>query len=198
LRRAIPGLDRGTKWTTATNETTGSNGKPERTTGGLLHFLANNSRIHKYTAALTDFNEIQDNVYDVFDYTGEGSTGGDERLVLAGNGALNVLSKLAKDAGTINFGEVVKVYGMNLQRFVTPQGTFYVKTHPLMNQHPTFTNSMFVIDPPGIRYRPLRDTASKMNIQDNDEDLQKGQWLTEAGYEWHHLKTMKFLHNLTV
>jgi len=175
-----------------------SNGKPRRTTGGLLHFLAQAGRIHKYSAALTDINEWADNVYDVFDYTGEGSTGGDERLILCGNGAANALNKLAQSAGTVNYGEVVKVYGMNLTRLVLPQGTFFLKTHPLMNQHPVFTNSAFVIDPPGVRYRPFRDTKPQDNIQAPDADTDKGQWLSEVGCEFNHLKTMKFLHNIAV
>src|SRR5690606_33358972 len=50
------------------SEEVGANGKPIRTTGGLLSFLAAAGRIHKYTAALTTFANVMDNVYDVFDY----------------------------------------------------------------------------------------------------------------------------------
>jgi hypothetical protein len=180
------------------SETTGSNGKPLRTTGGLIEFLGAASRIYKYGAALTSLNDLLDQVYDVFDYTGDGSTGGDERLVFMGNAAANILNKLAQTDGTVNFGEVIKVYGMNFTKFVTPQGTFYMKTHPLMNRHPVYSSSMLVLDPPGLRYRPLRDTKSVPNIQANDADTEKGQWLTEAGFEFNHMQTMKFLHNLTI
>lgn len=180
------------------SETTGSNGKPLRTTGGIIEFLATAGRVFKYGAALTTLNDVLDNVYDVFDYTGEGTTGGDERMIFCGNLAANILNKLAVLDGTVNFGEVVKVYGMAFTKYVTPQGTFFIKTHPLFNQHPVYSASMLVIDPPGLRYRPLRDTKSMSNIQANDADTEKGQWLTEAGFEFNHMQTMKFLHNLSI
>ena len=179
-------------------EGVGSNGKPKRTTGGLRYFLASQNREHIFGAALTSINEFIDNASDVFDYTGDGDTGGDERLVLCGNGLLIALSKLAATAGQVNFGEIVKVYGMSLPRLVTPQGTFYFKSHPLLNIHSAYRNSGFIIDPPGLNYRHLRDTKSKDNIQGNGEDSKKGQWITEAGLEAHHMKTMKYIGNVTV
>jgi hypothetical protein len=119
------------------NETTGGGGKPKRYTGGLLSFLAGASRTDIATAMVgsTGMNTFTDAVQDVFDYTGDGSTGGDERLILCGNACATALSKAAVAAGTIQYGEIVKAWGMNLTRMVIPQGSFYIKTHPLMNQH---------------------------------------------------------------
>jgi len=184
-------------------ETTGSGGKPKRYTGGLLFFLAAASRVDTATAMVgvtsaaiaTLFSDLED----VFDYTGDGNTGGDERLILCGNGAMSAISKAAAAAGEVNFGEIVKVYGMNVTRLTIPQGSFYLKTHPLMNQHAVYTNSAFVIDPPGVKYRNLtgRDTKFEDNIQTPGKDSQEGQWRTEAGTEFHHLETMKYLHNIT-
>jgi len=185
------------------NETTGSGGKPKRYTGGLLFFLAAASRTDAATAMVgttaVAIQTLLDALEDVFDYTGDGSTGGDERMMLVGNGAMTAISKAAAAAGTVNFGEIVKVYGMNVTKLVIPQGSFYLKTHPLMNQHATFTNSAFVIDPPGVKYRNLTgsDTKFEDNIQTPGKDSKEGQWLTEAGAEFHHLETMKYLHAIT-
>lgn len=185
------------------NESTGSGGKPKRYSGGLLYFLAAAGRTDIATAMVgTDgraMHALIDDLTDVFDYTGDGSTGGDERMMLAGNGAMTAISKAATLSGEVQFGEVVKAYGMNLTRLTIPQGTFYIKTHPLMNQHAVYTNSCFVLDPPGLAYRPLdgRDTKTEDNIQTPGQDSIKGQWLTEAGVEFHHLETMKYLHNIT-
>lgn len=179
-------------------ETTGSNSKPLRYTGGLLWFLANDStsRLDAATAMVgaTGINTFFDTIYPVFDYN-SASGAGDERIVLAGNGALNAINKAAKAAGDVNFGEVVKVYGMNLTKLVTPQGTLYFKSHPLMNVNTRFTNSMFIIDPTALVYRPLRNRDTKFfdNIQANDADTNKGQWLSEVGLEARHLKTMMYL-----
>lgn len=179
------------------HETTGSNGKPKRYTGGLLYFLAAKNRILVKTAAYTHMRTLLDDVTDVFDFSGDGSTGGDERIVIAGNGALNTLSKLAENSGDVQFTDKIRVYGMNLREFIFPQGSFYVKSHPMFNRHPVYTNSMLILDPPALHWRPLRDTRFKDNVQANDADTRKGEWLTEGGTEFHHLETAKFITNIS-
>jgi hypothetical protein len=103
---------------------------------------------------------------------------------------------LNSPATRLNSTETLKVWGMQLDRWVTPQGDFLLKTHPLFNTHPILSASMFIIDTASLRYRYLRDTTFKDNIQNNDADTQKGQWLTEAGLEVNHEKTMAYLGNV--
>lgn len=178
----------------AKSEVTGPGGKPLRTTGGLRQFLSTNVTVFATTPTV---NSVLDALYPVFDYSGEGA--GDERIIFAGNGALNTFNKIIANNGNVKveFAGVVSTYGMKLQQFVTPQGIFYIKTHPLMNTHPRFTNSMFVINGAGLRYRHLRDTKAMDNIQANDADTQKGQWLTECGLEVNHERTFAYLGNVT-
>ena len=180
------------------NETTGANGKPQRLSGGLLWHLATYapSMITQYTTTPTE-TTFTDAIYKAFDYN---SGAGDERIVFAGNGALNSLNRLAatQSRTRVNFDGIVDVYGMKLQRWILPQGTIYVKSHPLFNTHPVHTYDMAVIDPTSLKYRHLRDTTFKDNIQDNDADHVKGQWLTEAGMEVEHAKTMAWLTNFKV
>lgn len=184
-------------------ETTGATaGKPMRYTGGLMYFLSQHSagtRITVKSSAYSDVETFLDDLNDVFDYTGDGATGGDERLVFCGNGALNAIGKAAVAAGTIQYGEIVKQWGMNLTRLTYPQGSVYFKTHPLFNVHSTFKNQMVAVDPPGLYYRPMkgRDTAPEDNIQAKDQDGKKGQWKTEAGLEFHHMETMKAIQNIS-
>ena len=113
--------------------------------------------------------------------------------------SFNSLNKLAKSSTStrINFDGVVKIYGMNLQRWILPQGTLYVKTHPLMNLHGLYSASAFVIDPSNIIYRPMknRDVKFKDNIQLPDADTRKGMWMGEVGIEVRHEKTMAYLGN---
>ena len=180
------------------DESVGANGKPLRTTGGLTEFLAAASRIIVRGGTYANINALYDDLADVFDYTGEGSTGGDERMLLCGNGAMNSINKLAAAAGTVNFGEIVKVYGMSLTRLVTSQGSFFIKSHPLLSRNTYHTNSVFVVDFPGLKYRYVQDTRSKDNVQGNGEDSIKGEWLTEAGLEVQHAKTMKMIANITI
>lgn len=179
-------------------ETTGSNGKPLRFTGGLLWALSQYAptMITAFTTTPTE-TTFTDAVYKVFDYN---SGAGDERVVFAGNGFLNSLNKLAasQTRTRVNFDGLIDVYGMKLQRWVLPQGTIYVKSHPLFNTHSRFTNDAVIIDPSSLKYRHMRDTTFKDNIQANDADETKGQWLTEAGLEAEHLKTMGWISNFVV
>lgn len=177
-------------------ETTGDNGKPLRYTGGLNSFISTNRTV--FSGGGTTFTE--DNFIDalapLFDHRGEGS--GNERIAFVGNGGLNAVNKLARTSAStrVNFNGTVKAYGMKLQEWIIPQGTLFLRTHPLMNIHPVFKYSAFVVNPRGLIYRHLRDTDFKDNIQDNDEDTKKGQWLTECGLEVHHEKTMGYFGNM--
>lgn len=173
-------------------ETTGPNGKPLRTTGGLRSFLQTNVTVF---ATSPTVNTFIDAVAPVFNYSGSGS--GNERLVFCGNGFLTTLNKLiASTSGVrVNYNGKIDVYGMKLMEFIMPQGTIYLRTHPLLNTHPRYNDAAFIVNPSGLIYRHLRDTAPQDNIQENDADTQKGQWLTEAGLEVQHEATMGYIGN---
>lgn len=159
-------------------ETTGANGKPLRFMGGLREFIPT-ATTTIFSASVT-LAQYLDALTPVFDFD---TPAGDERIVFCGNGYLNVLQLLANSAGDIQLGAVVNMFGMNLREFILPQGRIFLRTHPLMNRHAQYTNSAFILDMSSIKWRPLRDTKSQDNIQANDADTHKGQWLTEAGIE---------------
>ncbi len=175
-----------------------SSSHPKRYTGGLRHFISTNVTIFGTTPTE---DTLLDAIYPVFDFEGNGS--GDERIMFCGNGFLNSLNKLARTSSStrVNFdGYIKNAYGMRLQRWITPQGTFGVRTHPLLNRHGRFTYSAFIIDPSVLVWRPLagRDTKFKDNIQDNDADNRKAQWLTEVGLEVQYEGTCGYLGNFLV
>lgn len=168
------------------SETTGDNGKPKRTMDGLRRFIpAQNTTV--FTGAVTwtgATNNFLDAVYKVFDW----NTGaGDTRVALCGNLALNILNKIiAKDTNTqIQYGPIIKQYGMNLRELILPQGSLYLKTHPLLNRHSLYSNSMWIVDFSAIKWRPMkgRDTKFQDDIQQKGEDAVRGQWMTEGGLE---------------
>jgi hypothetical protein len=177
----------------ANEDTSGT--KPKRTTGGLRAQITSNVKIYTTSPTEDDFLET---IYPVFDY--DAGTAGNERIVFAGNGFLNNLNKLARTSSStrVNFTGKVDAYGLKLQEWTLPQGTLYVKTHPLMNVHGKFKNSAFFIDTSAIIYRYMRDTKMMDNIQANDSDTCKGQWLTEAGLEIRHQKTMAYIGNFVI
>ena len=174
------------------SEVLGSNNQPERTMGGLRSMITSHKTIFTADPTIDTFIAA---LSPVFDY--EAGAAGDERIVYAGNGALNYLNKLiASDSSTrINYNGVINAYGQKLMSFSIPQGTIAIKSHPLFNVHPVYTYSMFVINPSGLIYRPLknRDTKIQKNIQANDEDKQKDQWLTECSLELHYERTFAYI-----
>jgi len=171
--------------------------KPKRFTGGLRSFISTNVTIFSTTPTEDTFLSA---VYPVFNYNVGGA--GDERIVFCGNGFLNSLNKLVRNSSNtqIRYDGPFKIYGMNLQRWVLPQGTVGIKSHPLLNLHGKYSYNAFVVDPSCLVYRPLRgrDTKFKTNTQANDEDSEEGIWLTEAGLEFQHEYTSAYIGNFLV
>lgn len=170
--------------------------EPLRMSGGLRYFLTSN-----VTAAVGNITEnfFLDTLSGLFDYNAGGA--GDQRICFLGNGALNAIQKMVRDSGgvRINYEGEVAFFGMNLLKYRIPQGTFFLKSHPLMNTDPVYRNSMFVVNGRGFIVRPLkgRDTKIQTNIQANDEDQRKDQWLTETGWELQFERTQGYYGGIT-
>jgi len=159
-------------------ETTGANGKPLRYMGGLREFIPTDTTTIFGTGVTLSV--YMDATSPIFDWD---TSAGDERIVFCGNGYLNTLNDLAALNGQIRFMETIKVFGMNLRRFVLPQGQLFIRSHPLMNRHALYRNSAFLIDFSALKYRMLRDTFPEDNIQTPGDDSRKGQWLSEISLE---------------
>jgi hypothetical protein len=165
------------------SETTGGNGKPLRTMGGIRPQVASqNVTVFTGNVSMTGAtNNFLDAVYRVFDFD---TPAGDERICFAGNAALNALNKaIASETHTnVNYAGVIKTYGMNFMEYVLPQGRLLIKSHPLMNRHTLWTKSMFILDFASISYVPLRnrDTKVKDDVQNKDEDVRRGFIQTEC------------------
>jgi len=174
------------------SEVTGGGGQPKRTMAGLRSLVTSNVTVFTIDPTIDTFIAALSPVFDF-----EAGNAGDQRIIYAGNGAINFLNKLiAGDSSTrINYDGIIKMYGQNLRQFTIPQGSFAIKSHPLLNTHPLFTYSMFVVNPSGLIYRPLKssDTKIQKNIQLPDEDLRKDQWLTECTFEVHYERSFAFI-----
>jgi hypothetical protein len=170
------------------SETTGPNGKPLRTMGGIRSQIPG-SRSFIFTATAANqltFENFLDKVYRVFDYD---TPAGDERIAFAGNVALNSLNKMINREGgnaQVQWGGPVKVYGMNLRELLLPQGRILIRTHPLLNLHSRYVSgtytpgiynsSMVILDFSSLEYviQKGRDTRTKDDVQLKDEDLRRG------------------------
>lgn len=109
-----------------------------------------------------------------------------EKIAFCGSGYLKTMNQIYKGSSTLMMDVPSKdSYGMDVVKHITPYGTIYYKTHPLFNQDPAWRYNCMILDVHNLKYRYIegRDGVLRENIQDNDSDYRKDEWLTEAGLE---------------
>ena len=179
-------------------ENTGDNGKPERTTMGVINF------IRQYAAANCDDYTLNT------DYTGQDWTvggenwlkamleqifryGAEEKLCLCGSGFLLGIDRLAQTSGQINIQPGQKTYGMQIREWLTPFGSIYMKTHPLFSYDATTRNMAVILEPKELTYKYIDDTgfygenSSKTHPEGYGQrriDGTNEEYLTECGLEF--------------
>lgn len=144
----------------------GDNGKPERTTMGVINFIRAMAPLNcddytlnatyaglAWTNAAGGIVWFENMLEQIFRF------GAEEKLALVGSGALLGLQQLAQVGAFLNVDVVPKVYGMDIRRWVTPFGTINMKTHPLFSFDATTRNMMVIIEPKELGYRYIDDTA---------------------------------------
>jgi hypothetical protein len=181
------------------SENIGANGKPERTTEGLITSVKTHSgNVSDYatdsnftdTSWLSGGEEWLDVMLEqVFRY------GSQDRLAFAGSGVILAINKLIKEYGNYEFDANTTDYGIKVVTWTTPFGELHIKTHPLFSYEVTNRNCMVIFDPADLVYRYIDDTTfykdpDKQNTGRNRIDGTDEEYLTEAGLEFHHpLKT---------
>ena len=179
-------------------ENIGDNGKPERTTMGVINF------IRQYAAINCDDYTLNT------DFTGDAwVTGGEiwlkamlerifrfgagDKLCLCGSGFLLGIDALAMTGGQVNLQPGQKSYGMEIREWVTPFGSIYMKTHPLFSYDATTRNMGVILEPKELSNKFIDDTAfyGESNSKDHPEgygqrriDGTNEEFLTEAGIEF--------------
>jgi hypothetical protein len=179
-------------------ENVGDNGKPERTTMGVINF------IRQYAPANCDDYTL--NVtYGGMDWLTGGETwlkamleqifryGAEEKLCLCGSGFLLGIDALASNNGYINLQPAEKTYGLQIRSWLTPFGTIHMKTHPLFSYDATTRNMGILLEPKEMTYRYIDDTqfygetSSKTHPEGYGNRRLDGtneEFLTEAGLEF--------------
>jgi len=175
-------------------ETTGSNGKPERSTGGLVKAITGNSGVVSDYTTDADFSGqgwlsggeewLDSKLEEIFRY------GSQDRLAFVGSGTILAINKLIKEYGNYELTTQTVSYGIKVKTWETPFGTIHMKIHPLLSYEVTNRNSMIVFDPADIIYRYIDDTKfyadpDKQNTGRERIDGTDEEYLTEAGLEYH-------------
>jgi hypothetical protein len=178
-------------------ENTGANGKPERTTGGLIYTIKTyaSGNVSDYSLS-TDFQgktwlEGGEDWLDyfcsqVFRY------GGKEKLAYCGQGALLGIQRLIKANPQVQMALTPKTigYGISVTQWITVFGTINLVTHPLFSYELTNYRSVVIFEPSRLKYRFLTDTTFyKDGEQQNTGyariDGTNEEFLTECGLEYH-------------
>jgi hypothetical protein len=201
-------------------ENTGTGGKPERTTGGLLYNIRTNAaaNVDDYRRNATYTGKewldagggeawLDAYLEQVFRY------GSGTKLAFCGSGALLGLNKLAKAAGHMNISVGQASWGIKIVEWITPFGTIYLKLHPLFSHESSLRNSVVILEPENLNYRYVTDTtfygsssggngasgaygtynSSTNTGRSGRLDGVDEEYLTECGLEFHHPSTMMFL-----
>ncbi len=183
-------------------ENIGDNGKPERTTMGVINF------IRQYAAANCDDYTLNP-TYAGQTWVTAGNTwlkaqlelvfryGAAEKLCLCGSGFLLGIDALV--SSVLGSGAVMqllpgaKTYGMDIRQWITPFGIINMKTHPLFSFDATTRNMGILLEPKELTYKYIDDTtfygenSSKSHAEGYGQRRVDGineEFLTECGLEF--------------
>lgn len=164
-------------------------GKPLRTTGGLISFIDSNNVVNNSDGTV-NITEIESWMERIFRY------GSSEKVGFCGNLALLGIGQAVRKSSVYNITSGVKEYGMNVSRLVSPFGELVLKTHPLFNQLNSSTSPAYnatdswlaVVDFDNVKYRYLTgdDMRYEAELEENGMDGMKSGFITEAGLEVNH------------
>ena len=176
----------------------GDNGKPERTTMGVINF------IRQYAAANCDDYSLNA-AYAGTTWAAGGEIwlkalleqifryGAEEKLCLCGSGFLLGIDALAMAGGQVNLAPAQKVYGMQIREWITPFGSIMMKTHPLFSYDATTRNMGILLEPKEMQYKYVDDTQFYSESTSKSHPAGYGgrrvdgsyeEYLTECGLEF--------------
>ena len=182
----------------------GSNGQKERTTQGLLSFI----REHNSTNGLADFRTstgltwlqagedwFEERLEVLFRY------GRNTKLAVVGSGALLGINRLVKSNGLFSLTAETGSYGIKVVRWVTPYGELLLKRHPLLSYKAHRRYTMMILEPENLGYDYIDDTMYKQDDTQKKAgqiglDGLKEEYLTEAGFEFHHPQTFAYFQGI--
>jgi hypothetical protein len=183
-------------------EGTGVNGKPERTTGGLVsNIIANSGNVSNFSTD-TDYagktwleageEWLDAKLMEIFRY------GGSDRMAFCGTNTILAINKLVKEYGNFQLSSSTAEYGIKVKTWITPFGEIHMKVHPLFSYEASDRGNMVIFDPKDIKFRYIDDTSfyaegEKQNTGRGRIDGTDEEFLTECGLEFHHFTKTGFL-----
>lgn len=179
------------------SERTGDNGQPERTTMGIIPFVRANAPANfddfRYNASysgttwLASGEDYLDTMFEQLSRYASLS----EMVFLAGSGALLGINRMIKNGAQYNLTGGETIYGIQVNKWMTPFGTANLITHPLFSADSTMRNLVVGVTPRTMKFRYIDDTEfysddEKQNTGHGRLDATAEEYLTEGGYEYEH------------
>ena len=199
-------------WMGIPSESVGLNGKPERTTGGIIPAITGG-----YTGMGGSAGTVS-NFSTATAYSGQTwLQGGEhwldtqlevsfrygrrEKAAFCGSTALLALNRIVKNGGDYTFTPQTKSYGINVVEWVTPFGKINLIEHPLFSYETTMRDKVVVLEPENLKFNYITDTTfyddpDKKNTGWTRRDGTKEEYLTECGLEYHHPISWLYLSGL--
>jgi hypothetical protein len=159
---------------------------PVRATGGLRYWIQTNIQTVNGDLTWDAFNQF---MRTVFRY------GGTSKILICSPILLGAIQRVA--SGNIQITPSEKSYGLNISQWVSPWGKLFFLNHWLLDDYYNTNGWGFCIDPSQIKYKVLRETQMRPNIQANDADQQKNEFLTEVGLKVIQEKSMGIIKGVT-
>lgn len=171
-------------------EGTGSNGKPERTTGGFLSYVSTNSLDFGGVFGLDD---LLDGLRLAF------RKGSDRKLAMQGDLALLTWFKIVLSNSVFNIDASVKAWGANVTLIRTPWGELMLKKHELLTESEEYADTVLIADTKNSDLRHLRNRNIKLerNAIKDGADRDAHQYIGELGWEFRLEETHSAWHNFS-
>lgn len=122
-----------------------------------------------------------------------------DRLCLCGSNVMLTMGEVMRAQGSYRWEVGQEVMGLKFNKLTTAFGDIVFVTHPLFNEKPDYQNSALLIDIWSLTVRPMtdRDITLRKNIQANDFDGRKDEWIGELGIEFWNPMNHMFIENIS-
>jgi hypothetical protein len=148
---------------------------PKRTTRGLLKFLTSNvTDISDGSMSEWEFEAFCESAF---------AFGSTSKIMFASPRVVSVINMFGRNK--LQTATRDEAYGLAATKYISAHGELLIVKEPLF-KGAVYGGYGVVVDPEEVSYRFLRDTKLKTNIQDNDTDAIKHEYITECGLEVRH------------
>jgi len=164
-------------------------GKPRRQMGGLITQFITTNVTDNLGASLT--RNILNNFFRPLFDNGDSDT----RWVFGSATFMQAVSNIAETNLRTLQGD--ETFGLSVVEWITPFGRTFLKLHRELSGA-TFGNFALALDMNNIKRAVLRDVKLEMNVQANDADERKHQYISEESVQVVHETTHGILKNFAV